>query len=141
MFVQRGELAVGSSGCILPRSGVKILALLQENNRYTKPPPCGGGVTPGSQVSGTPGVSLRGDLVALESRLVFLTYCMEATGASSAVCNLLKSLMWLLRYEEEETSVVLAQVAVAPLAKKCSSQELPREIIVGKQSGEGAHSG
>lgn len=44
--------------------------------------------------------------------------------------------MWLLSCEEEETSAVLPQAAVAPLAKKCSSEALPREIIVGKQSTE-----
>lgn len=44
--------------------------------------------------------------------------------------------MWLLSCEEEETCAILPQVAVAPLAKKCSSRELPREIAVGKQSTE-----
>lgn len=44
--------------------------------------------------------------------------------------------MWLLSWEEEETSAILAQVALAPLAKNCSSQELPTEIVVGKKSTE-----
>lgn len=43
--------------------------------------------------------------------------------------------MWLLSCEEEETSAVGAQVAIAHLAKN-SSQELPREIMMGKQSSE-----
>lgn len=68
--------------------------------------------------------------------MVFLTYHMEETGNSLVACELLKSSMWLLSWEEEETSEVLVQVAIAPLAKNCSSEEPPREIAVGKQSTE-----
>lgn len=87
-------------------------------------------------MSGTHGVGLRGDLVALESTLVFLTYHMDETGNSSALCNLLMSLAWLHSCEEEETFAVLPHVAVALLAKNYSSQELPGEIIVGKERTE-----
>jgi len=43
---------------------------------------------------------------------------------------------WLLGCEEEETFAVLPWVAVTPLAKNCSFQELPGEVIMGKQSTE-----
>lgn len=44
------------------------------------------------------------------------------------MCELLKSSMWLPSCEEE--------VAIAFLAENCSSEEIPREIIVGKQGTE-----
>lgn len=84
-------------------------------------------------MSGTHGVGPRGGLVALESRnFSFITWWKQII---HQWCELLKSSMWQLSCEEEETSAVRPQVATAHLAKKFT-QELPREIMMDKKGSE-----
>ena len=99
---------MGSSECILPRSGAKIVGSLQEEV-CTKLPPearCQGHM--GSVSEGT------WKLWKVDWSFSLITWRRQVI---QVACELLKSPVWLLSCEEEENSTVLAQVAIAPLAK------------------------